>query len=814
MKKIKLRSPKNKLQKIFLVVLVAVAVGISTQMLFLKSKENKSIKSNDSTISLSNPFLAWGQEPKPEGVSFLEKEARIAAYAHLNRTINLSTIKTDFKTVEEETDQFDEVKGAPSANQPQIAWSKTYDSGEGDYGFSIAIDSGDNAIVTGISCNNDTAIDWFTIKYDSKGNLLWSKVHNSPWPPATCPSDPTGIAVDSGDNVIVTGNTYNDANRDFCTIKYDPDGNELWKKIYDSGNTDSSFCVAVDSQDNVIVAGYSTYYVDTNRPHIIKYDPDGNILWNKTDWTGGHSGSARGIAVDSQDNVIVACWTYFGSTDHNYCTIKYDPNGNEIWTKVYDAGYDDCAHGVAVDSSDNVIVTGITGEGRHRGCYGKAYDYLTVKYDPQGNILWSKTYNSGFDDWALDVAIASDDSVIVAGYSCHSGSCWASERCPSTSIDADYFIIGYDSNGNVLWKKAYDGGHNDRAYGVALDSGNNILVTGYSSDGSSYNCLTIKWWREVISELAFKLSLDSGLNMVSLPLKPEIDFTARTFAEKLSATTVISYNTAKDKFVPFVPEVFSGDGFLIEGGKGYIVNLLEKKDVVFTGTGWSNTTAAPSKDKSWHPGRSNSFGTTWAFVITGTVFDEDGEPLEDAPLYSVVENPQDHKKVSCLVGKLEDSKFAIPLVDMNHKAVVSAGEPLKVYVQDAAGKIVSGPITHRISVEEIKRGYAKFNLRLGDVIPEKSALLQNYPNPFNPETWIPYQLANRSSVTISIYNLSGKMVRTLNIGKREAGLYLSKGRAAYWDGKDSLGQSVASGVYFYTIKADDFSATRKMILIK
>lgn len=308
-------------------------------------------------------------------------------------------------------------------------------------------------------------------------------------------------------------------------------------------------------------------------------------------------------------------------------------------------------------------------------------------------------------------------------------------------------------------------------------------------------------------ELSFKLSLDSGTNMISLPLDPDIDFTARTFAEKLSATTVIRFNTAEDKFVPFVPEVFSGDGFSINGGQGYIVNVLESKDVVFTGTGWSNMPSAA-------PATPQFDRTTWAFVITGTVFSEEGEPVKDISVYSVVENQRDHKKLRAKVGQLEESKFAVSLVDMNREAVVSVDELLRIYIKDATGSVVSGPFTHRISVEDIQKGYAKFNMRLGDVIPEKTALLQNYPNPFNPETWIPYQLAEDSRVTISIYDLNGKLVRTLNIGQREAGVYLSKGRALYWDGRTETGEQVASGVYFYTINASGFRSTRRTVIIR
>ena len=99
-------------------------------------------------------------------------------------------------------------------------------------------------------------------------------------------------------------------------------------------------------------------------------------------------------------------------------------------------------------------------------------------------------------------------------------------------------------------------------------------------------------------------------------------------------------------------------------------------------------------------------------------------------------------------------------------------------------------------------------------VPEKTALLRNYPNPFNPETWIPYQLAKAADVTVSIYNTQGAMVRTLTLGHQPAGVYQHRTRAAYWDGKNAQGEPVASGVYFYTLTAGEFTATRKMVIRK
>jgi hypothetical protein len=99
-------------------------------------------------------------------------------------------------------------------------------------------------------------------------------------------------------------------------------------------------------------------------------------------------------------------------------------------------------------------------------------------------------------------------------------------------------------------------------------------------------------------------------------------------------------------------------------------------------------------------------------------------------------------------------------------------------------------------------------------IPKEFCLLQNFPNPFNPETWLPYELAASVPVSIYIYNIQGQLVRQLNLGNQEAGSYLAKDSAAYWDGKDERGEEVAGGVYWYTLRAGEFNATRRMVILK
>ena len=99
-------------------------------------------------------------------------------------------------------------------------------------------------------------------------------------------------------------------------------------------------------------------------------------------------------------------------------------------------------------------------------------------------------------------------------------------------------------------------------------------------------------------------------------------------------------------------------------------------------------------------------------------------------------------------------------------------------------------------------------------IPDTTALLPNYPNPFNPETWIPYHLSKDAAVTLTIHNVRGVLVRTLTLGHQPAAVYESRTRAAYWDGRNQHGEPVASGLYFYTLTAGDFTATRKLLIAK
>ena len=167
-------------------------------------------------------------------------------------------------------------------------------------------------------------------------------------------------------------------------------------------------------------------------------------------------------------------------------------------------------------------------------------------------------------------------------------------------------------------------------------------------------------------------------------------------------------------------------------------------------------------------------------------------------------NIQDLILVARHIGESTDSSAAPTIFAIDSEELMP--EMIETWIEQAQ-TADDGSLVFRQGIENLKR-------LLASLIPEKTALLANYPNPFNPETWIPYHLAKPADVTLTIYATNGSVVRTIALGHQVAGIYQSRNRAAYWDGRNAVGESVASSIYFYTLTAGDYTATRKMLIIK
>ena len=218
---------------------------------------------------------------------------------------------------------------------------------------------------------------------------------------------------------------------------------------------------------------------------------------------------------------------------------------------------------------------------------------------------------------------------------------------------------------------------------------------------------------------------------------------------------------------------------------------------------------APAEEAAPAAPALSTYKSAWAFIVTS-----DLQGMEPGASYTVVaENLRTGTVASQRVNS-DAKRTSAVWADMNRKSVVEAGDKVEITLHDERGAIVSGPFQRTVTTADIRNAFLTLQLRVGDVQPKDTILAQNFPNPFNPETWIPYQLNKATEVTIHIYDASGRLVRTLNLGWQPTGSYMTASSAAYWDGRNEVGERVASGIYFYTLQTQDFTATRKMVILK
>ena len=299
----------------------------------------------------------------------------------------------------------------------------------------------------------------------------------------------------------------------------------------------------------------------------------------------------------------------------------------------------------------------------------------------------------------------------------------------------------------------------------------------------------------------FNVTLDKGLNMISVPLAPPAPMSAKSLAGLTGATTVIALDAEKQKFVGWTPSA-PDDGFPIEGGKGYIVNVPETRQFAYVGSQWTNETeAAAAPAISVKPVQE-----AWAFVVSGHL---EGKPAFDG--YQVI--VRNLRTDRAITASVQGDYFAAATADLARRSVVEVGDVIEARVIGPNGNLESDTLSYKVTPEDLAD--AVLSIRLDSIgQPKLTQLLQNFPNPFNPETWIPYQLETSADVTLQIYDTSGGVVRTLDLGFKGQGFYMTRSRAAYWDGRNNLGEQVASGIYFYSLHTPDFSATRKMLILK
>jgi len=272
----------------------------------------------------------------------------------------------------------------------------------------LAVDASGNVYVTGNSRGSKGHDDYATIKYDSNGNQLWIARYDD--------GSSTDLAVDSAGSVYVTGFSRAGDDLHYATVKYDSNGKRLWSSTYNApeGGQDIAYALAVDNMGNVCVTGRS---ISANYDYAtIKYDSRGNEIWvARYNGPADRGDQATSLAVDTDGNIYVTGRSDNENRDRDYTTLKYDNDGNQLWEARYsgpDKG-DNMAEALAVDAEGNVYITG-----QSQGKNGD-WDFATVKYDSAGKQLWTARYNGPDNslDRATSLAIDSEGNVYVTGSS-------------------------------------------------------------------------------------------------------------------------------------------------------------------------------------------------------------------------------------------------------------------------------------------------------------------------------------------------------------------------------------------------------------
>ncbi|MEO8665378.1 MAG: SBBP repeat-containing protein [Ignavibacteria bacterium] len=378
------------------------------------------------------------------------------------------------------------------------------------------IDKFGNIIIAGRSENSFFNDDFITLKYNSSGNLLWERRYNGVGNGNDAIS---GVVLDDSNNIYVTGYSQEGAalgGYNWVTIKYFSNGDTAWKKSFNwiANGLDEPFAMTIDKLRNIYVAGYGRTAQPIDDDFItVKYNSNGELLWTKS-YDSQISGPDRALSIALDDSANVYSTGYSASSKGNdLITIKYNTIGNEKWVRkniTFNGDYLRPAH-VVTDKNNDIIVNGYY-------YIGDNYAFNTIKYSSSGDLIWKRIYK-GDGNLNFCFALCTDDSANV----------YAAGRSTNTGTGEDFVTIKYYANGDTAWIRNYDGGYDnfDEIRSIAIDSFHNVYVTGLtgSSNGSpNYTTIKydenglIKWLKEFrgsyLDDISTTLCLDLNKNVI------------------------------------------------------------------------------------------------------------------------------------------------------------------------------------------------------------------------------------------------------------------------------------------------------------
>ena len=248
----------------------------------------------------------------------------------------------------------------------------------------------------------------------------------------------------------------------------------------------------------------------------------------------------------------------------------------------------------------------------------------------------------------------------------------------------------------------------------------------------------------------------------------------------------------------------------VTGGKSFIVAARTEGQAEIIGSPWQMGPTELEAIRSVATSPSIQItNQTPVFSVNGQI-KEQNDTISTKDLVITIYN-----QTTNAILTSESRNYQVTFVDMLHQQAAKVGDYLEVSATIKDNHFRIDPIEYQITPEDIACSSVKLPNLIVYEVPRHTKLFANYPNPFNPETWIPYQLSSDGDISIQIHNVDGQLVRSVELGYRSSGTYTQQSKAAYWDGRNDNGETIAGGIYFYTLKIDNsYAQTRKLIVVK
>lgn len=532
-----------------------------------------------------------------------------------------------------------------------------------------------------------------------------------------------------------------------------------WINTYNgqSNGDDKGYGIVVDALGNIITSGYTTNDTSGIDIILIKYNPNGVQQWRSVyKGQGYNTDKAFGLAVDGSNNIIVTGFTTQTNGNIDYITLKYNANGILQWSKTYNGTGNgiDKAWGIAVDNTDNIFITGSSKGSSDNDC-------VTIKYNNAGNEIWNKRYNGpkNGDDAGTCITRDNNNNIYIAGYGIF-----------ELAGGYDYMLLKYNSGGTQQWVKNYNGtaSDEDKAWGISVDNTNNIYITGTSlGDGTKTDIATLKYNSSGTQQWLNCFNGSEGENDKAYGIAVD-NSTGSTYV----IGTVETANTLQD----YVTIKLNNSNGTVVWNKSYD-GTGHNSDIPYALAISKNT----ANKHVLVAGVSRNGSTQQSEDIVVTAYSSAGINIK-TERYNGSAN-------------LDDGAFGIA-VDGNDNYYIAG------YMGVNTGSSLL-PSYDMITMKYFKVDVTGIT-QTNSSIPGKFSLNQNYPNPFNPSTTISFDIAELSQVSLAIYDISGRLAETvvneqLIPGSYEVSINASK---------------LSSGIYFYSLRAGSFTETRKMILVK